>query len=205
MLTVADARRPDAERQEEAKRFFDFNVHDLDPGFGKVLRQCLTCVADLFLSALQLALLLVARRVRGHTQGVEDRNAGHRQLLSSTSEWYGFFARSVNGEAERWIPPSKATRKRECSKQAKSSDSGPGRIKSLLICYHNHCARRDGLNCSQSESWTRTREEWASLPPETQAAFVAMHEAELQKELLERRTRQPRQDILPQAAADSCA
>ena len=67
VLTVADARRPDAERQEEAKRFFDFNVHDLDPGFGKVLRQCLTCVADLFLPALQLALLLVARLVRGHT------------------------------------------------------------------------------------------------------------------------------------------
>ena len=39
VLTVADARRPDAERQEEAKRLFDFNVHDLDPGFGKVLRQ----------------------------------------------------------------------------------------------------------------------------------------------------------------------
>ena len=146
----------------------------------------------------------MARLVRGHTQGVEDRHAGHRKLLSSTSEWYGFVARAVNGEAERWIPPSKATRKRECSKQAKSSDSGPGPIKSVLIRYHNHCARRDGRNRRQSESWTRTLQEWASLPPETQAAFVAMHEAELQKELLERRTRQSRQDILPQAAADSC-
>ena len=182
VLTVADSRRADAERQDEAQRFYDTNEHDLDPGFGRTLRRSLTCVADLFLPAMQLILLLVARLVRGHTQASEDRHASQRRMISSTSDWYGFCARAVNGEAERVCPPSHQSRKRERSTPSTSSSSRRGECRGVLVRYNAMRIQRDGCMISSS-AWQRTREEWDSLLPEAKASFVAMHEAQLEAEV----------------------
>ena len=189
VLSVADSRRADAERQEDAQRFYDTNEHDLDPGFARSLRHSLTCVADLFLPVIQQILLLVARLVRGHTQASEDRHASHRKMITSSSDWYGFCARAVNMEAERACPPSLQSRKRERSTPPRSSNSKPGPVKGVLIRYNHYRLQRDGRNVDMSSAWQRTREEWDSLLPEAKARFVAMHEAQLEAEVLHRRTR----------------